>query len=138
MSVLKKFFEMAVLLTFVLFCINGMIFLFGDTYIPDAGVPLATLTGDQNVFIDSDENSSYILQASILGTRPIDFAYIGNAVQLLAVGFEIKLVATLGSYEGLGNIPLFISSILIVIRILGIIYLILAAIGTPPGVGGTV
>ena len=50
MSVLKKFFEMAVLLTFVLFCINGMIFLFGDTYIPDAGVPISKLTGDQNVF----------------------------------------------------------------------------------------
>ena len=133
MSVLKKFFEMAVLLTFILFCINGMLFLFGDTFVPGAEIPLATLTGDTNTFSDTDTNSSYILQASSIGTRPIDFEYLGNAIATLAFGFEIKLTAILGGYEGLGGIALFISSILVVIRVVGIIYLILAAIGTPLG-----
>jgi len=109
-----------------------MIFLFGDTYIPDADIPLATLTGDHNVFVEGDDNSSYILQSAIVGTRPIDFGYIGNAVAQLAIGFEIKLVAILAPY-GLGSIALFISSILVIIRIVGVIYLILAAIGTPLG-----
>ena len=132
MSVLAKFFEMALLLTFVLFSINGLIFLFGDTFIPDSDIPIATLTGDQNVFVRSDGNTSFLLQASTIGTRPIDFEYIGNAVITLAIGFEIKLTAIFTEY-GLGNIALFISSILVVIRVIGIIYLILAAIGTPLG-----
>ena len=132
MSVLARFFELALVFTFMLFCVNGILLYFGDVMVPNPSGPVEDLTGDQNVFVDSNETGSYILQAATLGTAPTDVAYVGNAILTLAVGFELKLIAILSVYE-LTGIAYFISSILIVIRIIGIMYLVLALIGTPLG-----
>jgi len=133
MSVLKKFFEMALLLTFITFCINGTLFFFGEAFVPEPTIPIATLTGDINsIFVDGDTNGSYILQASTLGTAPTNFSYVGNAVATLTAGFPLKIIAILSEY-GLGHIGLFIAGIFGIIQIIGLIYLALAAIGTPLG-----
>jgi len=133
MSVLKKFFEMAILLTFMLFCINGMMFYFGDTMVPDSAIPISELTGDQNIFVESDTTSDYLEQSATAGSPPTDFGYIQNAIVQLAFGFEIKLAAILAPYEGLHAVGLFIGLILNIIKVSAIIYLIFAAIGTPLG-----
>ena len=74
MSVLKKFFEIAILLTFMLFCINLTILYFGNTFIPESSVPLVeNLAGDTNTMVVEDENGSYVLQAASLGTAPTEF-----------------------------------------------------------------
>jgi len=134
MSVLKKFGEMAILLTFIIFCINGMLFFFGDAFITEPEIPLGTLTSDINTTFDPsyDDNGTYILQAATLGTRPVDIGYVTNAVLTLSVGFPLKLIAILVPY-GLENIGIFIGLILGIIQVIGIIYLGLALIGTPLG-----
>ena len=135
MSVLARFFELALVFTFMLFCINGILFYFGDTMAVDSSAPISDLTGDQNVFIESDENNSYILQAATLGTAPTNVEYVADAILRLSIGFELKLVSILSVYEldALTGIAYFISSILVVIRVIGIMYLVLALIGTPLG-----
>ena len=134
MSVLKKFGEMAILLTVIIFCINGMLFYFGETFISAPEIPLVTIASDLNTTFDTsyDTNGSYVLQAATLGTRPIDIGYVTNAVLTLSIGFPLKLIAILTPY-GLENIGVFIGLIFGIIQLIGIIYLGLALIGTPLG-----
>jgi len=134
MSVLKKFGEMAILLTFIIFCINGMLLFFGGVFIPEPEIPLVTLTSDLNTTFNPsyDSNGTYVLQAATLGTRPVDIGYVTNAVLTLSIGFPLKLIAILTPYE-LGYIGIFIGLILGIIQVIGIIYLGLALIGTPLG-----
>ena len=134
MSVLKKFGEMALLLTFIIFCINGMLYFFGEAFIPEAEIPIGTLTSDLNTTFDTsyDTNGSYVLQAATLGTRPVDLGYATNAVLTLSLGFPLKLIAILTPY-GLWDIGIFIGLIFGIIQLVGIVYLGLALIGTPLG-----
>ena len=134
MSVLKKFGEMAILLTFIIFCMNGMLYFFGEAFIPEPAIPIDTLKTDFNNSFDPsyDENGSYVLQATTITTRPVDIGYVTNAVVTLSIGFPATLGAILTPY-GLGHIGDFIGLILEVIQVIGIIYLGLALIGTPLG-----
>ena len=134
MSVLKKFGEMAILLTFIIFCMNGMLYFFGEAFIPEPAIPIDTLKTDFNNSFDPsyDENGSYVLQATTLGTRPVDIGYVTNAVLTLSVGFPLKLIAILTPY-GLWDIGIFIGLIFGIIQLVGIVYLGLALIGTPLG-----
>jgi len=133
MSVLKKFGEIALLLTFMIFCMNGLMVFFAPTYIPEPNIPLNEMIADyNNMFVDSDTNESYVLQATSLSTRPIDLAYAQNTISTLAIGFPLKIIALFSEYE-LGGIGIFLGGILLIIQIIGILYFILAAIGTPLG-----
>jgi len=133
MSVLKKFGEIALLFTFMIFCINGLMVLFAPAFIPDSSIPVGDMVGDYNsMFVDADTNESYVLQAAALSTRPIDLEYAQNTIATLAVGFPLKIIALLSDY-GLGGIGVFFGTILLIIQIIGIVYFVLAAIGTPLG-----
>jgi len=133
MSVLAKFGQIAILFTFMIFCMNGLMVLFAPTYIPEPNIPLNEMIADyNNMFVDSDTNESYVLQATSLSTRPIDLAYAQNTISTLAIGFPLKIIALFSEYE-LGGIGIFLGGILLIIQIIGILYFILAAIGTPLG-----
>ena len=133
MSVLAKIGEMALLLTFIIFCINGLMVLFAPAFIPEPTIPLNEMLGDYNsMFVDANTNESYVLQATSLGTRPIDIEYVQDTIATLGVGFPLKLIAIFSEYN-LGGIGLFIGGILITIQLIGILYFVLAVIGTPLG-----
>jgi len=133
MSVLKKFFEMALLLTFILFCINLTILFFGDTFVPNSSIDLVdNVKNDSNIFVEADLNKSYLTQTAGLGTSPTEFENIQTALFTSVFGFQTKLEAMLLPYE-LDFIARLIGYILDAMVIVAIIYLGAAAIGTPLG-----
>ena len=135
MSVLKKFFQMALLLTFIIFTINLTILFFSNTYIPDSGIPILANLSDNNIYVEADINGSYILQTATLGTAPTEFENIQYALSTSIFGFQDKLEVILAVHE-LAIIGKLIGYILDAIIVLAIIYLGAAAIGTP--IGGSV
>lgn len=133
MSVLARVFEMALVLTFALFCINGMIFYFGESFIPNASMPLIENIEDQNTFVSISGSEDHIDQAADSSTPLTEYGYIENALVTLAFGFEIKLAAILSPYPSLWGLSLFIRLVLNIIKAVALIYLGFAAIGTPLG-----
>ncbi len=124
---------MALLLTFIMFCINLTILYFGDTFVPDSSIPLVdNLNGDTNVMVEADINGSYVLQAATLGTQPTEFENIQTALYISVFGFQTKLEAMLLPYE-LDYIGRLIGYILDAMIVVALIYLAAAAIGTPLG-----